>query len=161
MRTEDKEKGDKEAVAASSGVLEAAVIWYKKFLIVKFLNFCYFKNFYDDNQFVIATVKELRTGGSFRILLPFFLTSCGVSVLSSAIFNSFHNRVKFGTILEGLLNSVVGGRGVLNTAKLSSPLGTPLHKLMALLHFFISHQQRVYERRTHLFLVLPNGGVCS
>ena len=110
MRTEDKEKGDKEAVAASSGVLEAAVIWYKKFLIVKFLNFCYFKNFYDDNQFVIATVKELRTGGSFRILLPFFLTSWGAAVLNSAIFNSFHNRAEFGTILEGLRN--FGGGGV-------------------------------------------------
>jgi len=113
------------------------------------------------NLFVFANVKHLRTGGSFRILLPICRNCWVVGVQNSAIFNSFHNRADFGTILEGLLNSVVGGRGVLNTAKLSSPLGTPLHKLMALLHFFISHQQRVYERRTHLFLVLPNGGVCS
>ena len=28
----------------------------------------------------------------------------GVGVLNSAIFNSFHNRVEFGTILEGLRN---------------------------------------------------------
>jgi hypothetical protein len=56
------------------------------------------------NLFVTANVKQLRTGGSFRILLPFFRTSCGVGVLNSAIFNSSHNRVEFGTILEGLRN---------------------------------------------------------
>ena len=60
---------------------------------------------------VIANVKQLRTGGSFRILLPFFRTCWGDGVLNSAIFNSFHNRVEFGTILEGLRNF---GRGVLN-----------------------------------------------
>ena len=38
------------------------------------------------NLFVIPNLKHLRTGGSFRILLP------------SAIFNSVHNRVEFGTI---------------------------------------------------------------
>ena len=62
--------------------------------------------------FVIANVKQLRTGGSFRILLPFFQTSWSVGVLNSAIFNSFHNQVEFGTILEGLRN--FGGEGVLN-----------------------------------------------
>jgi len=31
LRTEDREKGGLGAVAPSSGVLEAAVIWYKKF----------------------------------------------------------------------------------------------------------------------------------
>jgi len=31
LRTEDREDGDLGAVAPSSGVLEAAVIWYKKF----------------------------------------------------------------------------------------------------------------------------------
>jgi len=61
------------------------------------------------NLFVIATVKQLRTDSSFRILLPFFRTSCGVGVLNSAIFNSFHNRVDFGTILEGLRNFGWGG----------------------------------------------------
>jgi len=61
------------------------------------------------NLFVIAIVKHLRTGGSFRILLPFFRTSWGVGVLNSPIFNSFHIRVEFGTILEGLQN--FGGRG--------------------------------------------------
>jgi hypothetical protein len=55
------------------------------------------------NLFAIANVKQLRTGGSFRILLPFYRT-WGVGVLNSAIFNSFHNRVEFGTILEGLRN---------------------------------------------------------
>jgi len=56
------------------------------------------------NLFVIANVKQLRTDGSFRTLLPFFRTSLGVGVLNSTNFNSFHNRVEFGTILEGLRN---------------------------------------------------------
>jgi len=56
------------------------------------------------NLFVIANVKELRTEGSFGILLPFFRISWGVGVLNSAIFNSFHNRVEFSTILEDLPN---------------------------------------------------------
>jgi len=73
------------------------------------------------NLFVIANVKHLRTGGSFRIVLPFFRTSWGVGVLNSTIFNSFHNRVEFGTILEGLRNF---GGGGLNTP--TSPPGTPL-----------------------------------
>ena len=54
------------------------------------------------NLSVIANVKQLWNLGSFRILLPFFRTSWGVGVLNSAIFNSFHNRVKFGTILGGV-----------------------------------------------------------
>ena len=54
--------------------------------------------------FVIVNVKQLRADGSFRILLPFFRTSWGVGVLNSAVFNSFHNRVEFGAILEGLRN---------------------------------------------------------
>ena len=61
------------------------------------------------NLFVIANVKQLRTGGSFRILLPFFPASWGVGVLNSPIFNSFHNRVEFGTSLEGLRNFGGGG----------------------------------------------------
>jgi len=56
------------------------------------------------NLRVIANVKQLRTGGSFRILQPFSQTSCGDGILNSAIFNSFHNRVEFGTILEGIRN---------------------------------------------------------
>ena len=56
------------------------------------------------NLFFIANVKQLRTDGSFRILLPFLRTSWGVGFLNSAIFNSFHNRIEFGTILEGLRN---------------------------------------------------------
>jgi len=62
------------------------------------------------NLFVIANVKQLRTGGSFRILLPFFQICWGVGVLNSAIFNSFHNQVDFGTILEAFRD--FGGGGV-------------------------------------------------
>jgi len=72
------------------------------------------------NLFVIGNVKQLRTDGSFRILLHFFQTSWGVCVLNTAIFNNFHNWVEFGTILEGLRNF---GRG-LNSPP---PPGTPLH----------------------------------
>jgi len=61
------------------------------------------------NLFVIGNVKQLRTEGSFRILLPFLRTSWGVGVLNSAIFNSFQNRVEFGTILVGLRNFGRGG----------------------------------------------------
>jgi len=61
------------------------------------------------NLFVIANIKQLRTDGSFRILLPFFQISWGVGVLNSAIFNSFHTRVEFGRILEGLRNFARGG----------------------------------------------------
>jgi len=62
------------------------------------------------NFFVIANVKQLRTDGSFRILLPFFRTSWYVGVLYSANVNSFHNPVGFGTTLKGLRN--FGGGGV-------------------------------------------------
>jgi len=61
------------------------------------------------NLFVIANVKQLRTDGSFRILTPFFRTSWGVGVLNSAIFNSFHNPVEFGTILGRFRNFGGGG----------------------------------------------------
>jgi len=74
------------------------------------------------NLFIIANVKHLRTDGSFRMLQPFFQTSSGIGVLNSAIFNSFHNRVEFGTVLEGLRN--FGGGGGLNPQ--IPPLGTPL-----------------------------------
>jgi len=56
------------------------------------------------NLFVIANVKQLRTGGSFRILLSFFRTSWSVGFLNSAIFNSFKIGLSFGTILMGLRN---------------------------------------------------------
>ena len=54
--------------------------------------------------FVIANAKQLQTGGSFTILLRFSRISWGDGVLNSAIFNSFHSQVEFGTILEGLRN---------------------------------------------------------
>jgi hypothetical protein len=56
------------------------------------------------NLFVIANVKQLRTYVVLEFYCLFFRTSCGVGVLNSAVFNSFHNRVEFGTILEGLRN---------------------------------------------------------
>ena len=61
------------------------------------------------NLFVIANVKQLRTEVVLEFYCLFFRTSWCVGVLNSAIFNSFHSRVEFGTILEGLLN--FGGVG--------------------------------------------------
>ena len=72
--------------------------------------------------FVIANVKKVANLGSFRILLPFFRTSWGVGILNSAFFNSFRNRVEFGTILEGLRN--FGGR--VEHPQTHPPLRTPL-----------------------------------
>ena len=65
------------------------------------------------NLFVIANVKQLRTGCSFRILLPFFPNILGYWRPKFSIFNIFHNWVEFDTILEGLRNFRVGG-GCLN-----------------------------------------------
>jgi len=59
------------------------------------------------NLFVIANVKQLRTGGSFRILLPFFRIFWGVGDLNSAIFLTVF---KIGLNLEGLRNFGGGGR---------------------------------------------------
>ena len=54
--------------------------------------------------FVMANVKQLRTQVVLEFYCLFFRTSCGFGVLNSAFFNSFHNRVEFDTILEGLQN---------------------------------------------------------
>ena len=68
------------------------------------------------NLFVNANVKQLRIWVVLEFYCLFSRTSCGVSVLNSAIFNSFHSRVEFGTILEG--HGISGGG--------DPPLGTPL-----------------------------------
>jgi len=60
--------------------------------------------------FVIADVKQLRTGGGFRILLPYFPNILGCWRPKFRIFfNSFHNRVEFGTILAAFGISGEGG----------------------------------------------------
>ena len=75
------------------------------------------------------------------MLLPFFRTSWGVGVLNSAIFNSFHNRVEFGTILEGLQN--FGGGGVWTPQ-------TPPRYATVLFHIFLSFLTKTSR------LVYPN-----
>ena len=72
------------------------------------------------NLFVIANVKQLRIGGSFRILLLFFPNILGCWRPKFSNFNSFHNRIDFGTILEGLRN-FGGGGGGLNTPNSPPP----------------------------------------
>jgi len=83
------------------------------------------------NLFVIANVKQLRTGGSFGILLPFFRTSWGVGVLNSAIFNSFHNLVwhDFGVPSEFR-------RGGLNTPPPPPPRPPPREGKKKKINFF-------------------------
>ena len=120
LRTEDREKGDlgggSPLVRGSEGscnlVTRNFISYSKIFIIFGTLRLFMMTN----NLSVIANVKQLRSGGSFRILLHFFRISRGVGVLNSAIFNSFHNRVEFGTILEGLRN-LGGGGGGLNPPK--------------------------------------------
>jgi len=56
------------------------------------------------NLFVIANVKQLQTYVVLELYCLFFWTSWGVAILNSVILNSFHNRVEFGTILEGFRN---------------------------------------------------------
>ena len=53
---------------------------------------------------VCSDLKQLQTDVVLEFYCPFFRTSWGVGVLNSAIFNSSHNRVEFGTILESLRN---------------------------------------------------------
>ena len=61
------------------------------------------------NLFVIANVKQLRTDGSVRILLPFSRTSWGVGVLNSAVFNIF----QIGLISAGFWRAFgISGGGV-------------------------------------------------
>jgi len=55
------------------------------------------------NLFVISNVKQMRTD----LVLEFyclFSEHLGVLAPKLAIFMSFHNRVEFGTIFEGLPN---------------------------------------------------------
>ena len=80
------------------------------------------------NLFVIANVKQLRTGGSFRILLPFFRTSWGVGILNSAIFNSFHIGVSLARFWRAI--RISGGGGVLTPQTPSPPLGMPLASIL-------------------------------
>jgi hypothetical protein len=61
------------------------------FHIVKFFLIFGTLRLHDDSSFVIANVNKLRTGGSFRILLPFFQTSWGVGILNSAVFKFSHS----------------------------------------------------------------------
>ena len=92
--------------------------------------------------FVIANVKKVANLGSFRILLPFFRTSWGVGILNSAFFNSFRNRVEFGTILEGLRN--FGGR--VEHPQTHPPLRTPLLTPDLLVVIFRRHPRAVVYR---------------
>ena len=70
---------------------------------------------------VIADVKQLRTGGSFRILLPFLQTSWCVGLLNSAIFNSSQIGLSLARFWRAF--GISGGGGLSPPKPL---LGTPL-----------------------------------
>jgi len=61
------------------------------------------------NLSVTANVKQLRTVGSFRILLPFFRTSWCVGVLNSAILTVFTIRLILARFWRGF--GIWGGGG--------------------------------------------------
>ena len=76
------------------------------------------------NLFAIANVKQLRTYVVLEFYCLFSRTSWCVSIINSAIFfNSFHNRVEFGTIFWRAFGIFFWGGG-LNTP--NPPVGTPL-----------------------------------
>jgi len=72
------------------------------------------------NLFVIPNLKKLRTGGSFRILLPFFRASWGVGVLNSEFFLTVST---IGLSLARFWRAF-GISGGFETPQ--NPLGTPL-----------------------------------
>jgi len=86
------------------------------------------------NLFVIAYVKQLRIYVVLEFFCLFFQTSLGVGVLNSAIFNSFHNRVEFGTILDGLRNFEGGG-----------DLNPPKYATTPSLQYFFTLSHKVHD----------------
>jgi len=84
----ERGSGDGSPLFRSSGgscnLVQEISFHIKKFLIVGTLRLFMMTT----TLFVIANVKQLRTGGSFRILLPFLRTSWSVGVLNSVIVNT-------------------------------------------------------------------------
>jgi len=103
------------------------------------------------NLFAFANVKQLRTGCSFRILLPFFRTSWGFGFLNSAIFNSFHNLVEFGTILRDF--GISGGGGF----NPPNPLGMPLLMIKSSRMRCAKHVERMGKREMQGLVRRPEG----
>jgi len=103
--------------------------------------------------FVIVNVKQLRTQVVLEFYCPFFRTSWCVGILNSAIFNVFHNRVEFGTILEGLRNFEEEG---LNPP----PHGTPLECVMLRSYYSFKHCGLItHSKLESLFIIHSN--ICS
>ena len=71
LRTERTGSGGGSPLVRGSGG-SCNLVQEISFHIVRFSQFLVLQTIYDDNQFVIVNVKQLRTGGSFRISLPFF-----------------------------------------------------------------------------------------
>jgi hypothetical protein len=88
------------------------------------------------NLFVIDNVKQLRTLLVLEFYCLFFWTSWSVGVLNSAIFNSFHIWVEFGTILEALWN-FRGGLNPPNKPPPPPPPPPPHNVSSIFIYFFI------------------------
>ena len=120
-----EDRGQREQGSGSGsplGVLEAAVIWYKKFHFIywNFLNFWYFKTIYDDDHFIChCQCKTTANLGSFKIWLSYFRTSWGVGVLNSAILTVLTIGLSLARFWRAF--GILGGG--LNPP---TPLGTPL-----------------------------------
>jgi len=71
------------------------------------------------NLFVIANIKQLRTDGSFRIVLPFFRTSWSVGVLIQQFLTVFTIWLSLARFWRAF--GISGGRGLT-----PPPPGTPL-----------------------------------
>jgi len=76
------------------------------------------------NLFVIANVKQLRTGGIFRNFTDIFRTSWGVGVLIQQFLTVFTIGLSLARVWRTF--GISGGRGVFETTNLPSLFGTPL-----------------------------------
>ena len=94
------------------------------------------------NLFAIANVKQLRTYVVLEFYCLFFRTSWCVGFLNSAIFfNSFHNRVEFGTIFWWAFGISGGGLNTPNPPRYATAHGrSPPFSIHV-----ISHVTPVYE----------------
>ena len=86
----------------------------------------------------------------FWILLLLFRTSCSAGVTNSAIFNIFHNRGDFGTILWGFRSFGWGG---LNT-RLGAPLDVSLPCEMAFVNLFDAKTDAIVTTQEYVYLAL-------
>ena len=110
------------------------------------------------NLLVIPNVNNCEPAVVLEFYCIFPRTFLGAGVLNSAIFNSLHNLVEFGTILEGLQNFGDGGGGVKPTNPTPSvhhclyPLGFKPQTMQPIAnhHTIYANQLDVYTYTIHM-----------